>query len=105
VAVSGITLTIIPSTFREQMTVTTTLRDRSGKLLGKVERSDTLYVWQQAALLLVMPWCYPDTVEEEMIYDLHRSTVLQFRQERLLDESVAAAQRGLGPPGSPTTPE
>jgi len=87
------------------VTVATTLRDRSGKLLRKVEKSDTLHVWQQVLLLLAMPWHYPDTVEAEMIYDLHRSTILECRQGSLFDEPVAAAPQYPVTQGGPAALE
>jgi hypothetical protein len=74
--ISGLTFLIIPCAATDHFTITTTLKDKSGKTLGTFQKSDALTTWLQIVLVVGMPFRFPGVVANEMLYDLNRATLI-----------------------------
>lgn len=71
------TLYLIPKSTNEEITVSTKFFNKSGELIGMVEKKDTVVIWHQTFMIFAFPFNYPSTVKEEMITDLSRSIILE----------------------------
>ncbi|MCI8212200.1 hypothetical protein AUC61_21960 [Pseudomonas sp. S25] len=54
--ISGFTFTLIPATFDNTLTLKTVYKDRDGKVLGQVEKSETITTWIQLVLIFAAPF-------------------------------------------------
>jgi hypothetical protein len=54
--VSGATFGIIPATFDNVLTLQTVYKDHNGKVLGEVNKSETLTTWIQLLLIFAVPF-------------------------------------------------
>lgn len=54
--ISGFTFGVIPTTFDNTLTLKTVYKDRDGKVLGQVEKSETVTTWIQLVLIFAMPF-------------------------------------------------
>lgn len=54
--ITGFTLFIIPGKFDNTLTMETVLKDGQGKVLGRVEKHETLTTWMQLLLIFALPF-------------------------------------------------
>jgi hypothetical protein len=74
---TGLTLYLIPSSATSEMTVNTTLRDAQGNVLGTFRHTETVRFWQQVFLLFALPFNWPSSVIDDVLYDASRYTLLE----------------------------
>jgi hypothetical protein len=74
---TGFTLFLIPSKSTDEVTVSTTVKDRDGAVLGTYSKTETLTMWQQLFLVFAMPVKSPSSVTKSTIYDLSRATIAE----------------------------
>ncbi|MFK3799704.1 hypothetical protein [Pseudomonas sp. NPDC088444] len=53
---TGATLYVIPTTFDNKLVLETVYKDRDGKTLGRVEKSETVTTWMQLLLVFALPF-------------------------------------------------
>ena len=74
--ISGYTFTLIPGYAKEEDFLKTTYKDRNGKVIGQIEKEESLSFWIQFFLLFAMPFVDgPSTVIDETHFDLNRTTI------------------------------
>lgn len=54
--ITGVTLFIIPSTAKNTFTLETVFKDRDGKELGRVRKSESVRTWMQLLLIVAVPF-------------------------------------------------
>ncbi len=54
--ITGLTLFIIPSTASNELTMQTVFKDASGKVLGSVEKRESITTWMQLLLIFALPF-------------------------------------------------
>jgi hypothetical protein len=76
-AISALTLTVIPGFVSEGFLIAnTTYRDRQQKVIGIIEKNESLGFWIQFFLIFAMPFIDgPDKIKSETQYDMHRTTI------------------------------
>ena len=79
--VTGFTMFLIPSSATDAITVSTTLKDRSGATIVAFRKQETSTLWMQLFLGVAMPF---RTKEEPLVYDLNRATILEARAKGYL---------------------
>ena len=79
--ITGVTFFIIPSTAKNTFTLETVFKDKDGKELGRVRKSESLRTWMQLLLIVAVPF-RQDT--QEVVQALTRSTLDEAMQRRLL---------------------
>ena len=87
--ITGVTAYIIPSRVTSDITIKTTIRDNKGKVVGEFTTSNSVIMWQQLFLLVVMPFDYPPTVEKQAIFDLNRLALIQANDKGILAPQAA----------------
>lgn len=78
---TGVTFFIIPSTAKNTFTLETVFKDKDGKELGRVSKSESVRTWMQLLLIVAVPF-QQDT--REVVQALTRSTLDEAVQRRLL---------------------
>lgn len=78
---TGATLFIIPSTFDNTLTLETLYKDREGKLIGKVSKSETITTWMQLLLIFAVPF---NDSGDAIIEHLSRSSVEEAIRRKLI---------------------
>jgi hypothetical protein len=78
---TGLTLFIIPSTASNELNMQTEFRDGSGKLLGSVDKHETITTWMQLLLIFVLPF---SESTDNVLKQLSQSSLEQARQQKLL---------------------
>ncbi len=73
--VSILTVLLIPMNGYQELIVTTTFTDKKGNKLGKIVKSEELDLCSQLFLIFAMPFNWPDTIAQEVLYDLNRATI------------------------------
>ena len=84
VALSAVTGLMIPFKAQDCFTMKTTYKDRTGTVLGLVEKSECADVWVQVFLFPVMFTHFPTSVWDEILLDLTRNTILEVRTKGAL---------------------
>lgn len=79
--ITGVTFFIIPSTAKNTFTLETIFKNKDGKELGRVRKSESLRTWMQLLLIVAVPF-RQDT--HEVVQALTRSTLDEAVQRRLL---------------------
>lgn len=74
---TGLTFYLIPSKATDELTVSTTIRDGNGKILGSYKKSETVTMWQQFFLIFAMPFKSPGSVGKGTLLDLSRATITE----------------------------
>jgi hypothetical protein len=97
---SSLTLTLLPAHAEAEFVVKTTLKTKEGQDLGTFEKKGTFSYWSQFFLIFIMPFNWPDTVEADLRYDLHRATIDQaygagLLQARHLTGPIQSARTGI----------
>ncbi|WP_397452602.1 hypothetical protein [Pseudomonas sp. NA-150] len=54
--ISGFTFLVIPVTFSNDLTLETVYKNRDGKVLGTVSKSETITTWMQLLLIVTLPF-------------------------------------------------
>jgi hypothetical protein len=74
--ISALTLTMIPGVVSQDMTTSTTYKDRQQKVIGTIGKSEGHGFWIQFFLLFAMPFVNgPNTIMSQTQYDIHRATI------------------------------
>jgi hypothetical protein len=68
------TLYLIPSSATDAVTVSTTLKDRHGAVIGNFQKQEAHTLWQHVFLIFAMPF---RSTEQPLVYDLNRATILE----------------------------
>lgn len=79
--ITGATFYVIPSTFDNTLTLETTFKDREGKLIGKVTKSETITTWMQVLFIFAVPF---NSKGEDVIRHLSQSTVEEAIKRKLI---------------------
>ncbi len=79
--ITGVTFFIIPTTAKNTFTLETVFKDKDGKELGRVSKSESVRTWMQLLLIVAVPF-RQDT--HEVVQALTRSTLDEAVQRRLL---------------------
>lgn len=72
---SAITLFIREGRITDRYTLTTTIKDGKGVVLGRFEKSDAIVYKQQIGYIFSVFTRLPDVVAKESIYDMNRATI------------------------------
>jgi len=79
--ITGFTLFLVPSKFDNVLTLETVFKDRDGKVLGTVRKSETITTWMQTLLIFAAPFNPgPDAV----IRELAQSSLQEALQRKLI---------------------
>jgi hypothetical protein len=82
---SGFTLVVIPlRTNVDDFEVTTVFKDRSGQVLGTIEKKETLNTWFQLFLVAAAPFKNVISQSNEAIADTVRSTIADAHAQRII---------------------
>lgn len=81
---SGFSLGLIPSWTNGHATMKSTFTDKSGKILGAVEVSDTFHLWTHLILLPVMPFFWAPSVGENMNADMAKKSIEEAVQKGII---------------------
>jgi hypothetical protein len=68
---------IIPCFIEKSTMVESEFFDSSGKLIASFKRDESSYDWIGWPTILAAPLYYPESVKEEIIYDLNRNTIIE----------------------------
>lgn len=79
--ITGFTLFVIPSTAKNTFTLETVFKDKDGKELGRISKSESVRTWMQLVLIVGVPF-QADT--GEVVRALTRSTLDEAVQRKLL---------------------
>lgn len=79
--ITGLTLFIIPSTAKNTFTLETVFKDKEGKELGRIRKSESVRTWMQLVLIVAIPF---QQDPREVVQALTRSTLEEAVQRRLL---------------------
>jgi len=79
--ITGFTLFLIPSTAKNTFTLQTVFKDKDGKELGRVSKSESIRTWMQLVLIVGLPF-QADT--RDVVRELARSTLDEAVQRKLL---------------------
>lgn len=72
---SVLTLFIKEGQMMDDYTLTTTIKNKKGEVLAKIEKSDSIVYKQRIGLFFSIFSRLPDVVAKETIYDLNRATI------------------------------
>ncbi|WP_347989632.1 hypothetical protein [Methylomonas sp. AM2-LC] len=75
--ITGFTMGLIPSHVREGFIIKTTYKDKSGAVLGTVEKSEYTDFWIQLFMFPLMPFNWPSSVGKDILYDLNRNSLIE----------------------------
>ncbi|WP_339071482.1 hypothetical protein WIN67_13855 [Pseudomonas idahonensis] len=79
--ITGATFFVIPSTAKNTFTLETVFKDKDGKELGRIRKSESVRTWMQLLLIVAIPF-QADT--RDVVQQLARSTLDEAVQRRLL---------------------
>lgn len=82
--ISGFTMTVIPCRATQEFVVQTTFKDREGKVLGTIEKSEKSPFWFQLFLVFAMPTNSMGQVWKDIVSDLNRATILEAHDKGFL---------------------
>ena len=84
IVLSGCSLCIIPATGTEIHHLTTRIMDKSGKVMGSYEVTDSMRTWFHILLLPFSPWKSPSRVQKELLENLVRTSLARMEKDGLL---------------------
>ncbi len=79
-----LTLSAVPCSSPREFYITTTLKNRELQSLGTFEQAERATTWMQLFLIFIAPFHWPDTVWDELVYDLNRSILSQAYEEGVI---------------------
>lgn len=80
-----LTLTVLPASRTDHFTLRTEFKDASGKLLGTIEKSDSLDVWFELFLVVAVPFRSSlDREVLELVTNLNRATLASAHAEGII---------------------
>jgi hypothetical protein len=79
--ITGVTFFIVPSTAKNTFTLETVFKNKDGKELGRIRKSESVRTWMQLLLIVAIPF-QQDT--RDVVQELARSTLNEAVQRRLL---------------------
>ena len=79
--ITGVTFFVIPTTAKNTFTLETVFKDKDGKELGRIRKSESVRTWMQLLLIVALPF-QQDT--RDVVQELTRSTLEEAVQRRLL---------------------
>jgi hypothetical protein len=78
------TLTIIPTTEATTFSLKTQVYDSAGKMRGDYEVKDSMRSWIQILFITLGPWKAPEKVEQQLLENLIRTTLLRMKDDGML---------------------
>lgn len=78
------TLTIIPTTEATTFSLKTQVYDSTGKMRGDYEVKDSMRSWIQILFITLGPWKAPEKVEQQLLENLIRTTLLRMKDDGML---------------------
>jgi len=79
--VTGFTLFIVPGRFKNEFTMEAQFKDADGKVLGKVEKSESVTTWMQLLLIFAAPF---NESADNVLVKLTRSTLEEAARQKLI---------------------
>ncbi|TBU88322.1 hypothetical protein [Phytopseudomonas dryadis] len=79
--ITGLTLFIIPGKFSNELTMETQFKDAEGKLLGTVEKRETITTWMQLLLIFAVPF---NESADNILVQLTRSSLEEAQRRKLI---------------------
>jgi hypothetical protein len=81
---SGFTLTLLPSSATDRISMHTDFKNADGDVLATIEKSESMTMWTQFFLVFVMPFNWPGTVANDTFRDLSRATLAEAHAKGVL---------------------
>jgi len=79
--VTGATFFVIPGTFDNTFALETVYKDRDGKVLGRIEKSETVTTWMQLFLIVALPF---QQSPDEIVKQLSQSSLEEAVKRKLI---------------------
>jgi hypothetical protein len=79
--ITGLTLFVIPSKHSNELTMTTTFKDADGKVLGRVEKRETITTWMQLLLIFGLPF---NESADNILIQLTQSSLEEAVRQKLI---------------------
>lgn len=79
--ITGLTLFVIPGKFSNELSMETTIRDVEGKVLGRIEKRETITTWMQLLLIVAVP--FNESVDP-ILNQLTQSTLEEAARQKLI---------------------
>lgn len=79
--VTGFTFFIVPGRFKNEFTMQAQFKDANGKVLGNVEKSETVTTWMQLLLIFAAPF---NESADNVLVQLTRSTLEEAARQKLI---------------------
>ena len=83
---TAVTLYLVPKRTSEYYTVNTKFIDKTGVLIGMVEKKETVVMWHQLFMAFALPFNYPSTTKSETLIDLNRASIMDAYTDGLFVE-------------------
>lgn len=74
---SGLTLTVIPSTAVDEFEVRTDFKDAMGNVLASTRKIGGVRAWIHITLVFLMPFFWPGSQSDAVVYDLSRASLIE----------------------------
>lgn len=81
---TGLTLYIIPSRAEDTFTVQTTFKNAEGKVLGTVEKRESVILWQQLFLIFGGPFTLSSNGATAVLSDIVKASLLEAQEKNIL---------------------
>ncbi|MFZ3184584.1 MAG: hypothetical protein WA173_10635 [Pseudomonas sp.] len=78
---TGFTLFVIPGTYSNELTMETTFKDASGKVLGRVEKHESITTWIQLLLIVTLPF---NASTDNVLTQLTQSSLEEASRQKLI---------------------
>lgn len=78
---TGITLFVVPSVVHNRLVLETVYKDRDGKVLGRIEKSETVTTWMQLLLVFALPF---NPSADSIIQHLAQSSLEEAVRQKLI---------------------
>ncbi len=79
--ITGFTFFIVPGRFKNEFTLQAQFKDADGKVLGTVEKSETVTTWMQLLLIFAVPF---NESSDNVLVQLTRSTLEEAARQKLI---------------------
>ena len=79
--ITGFTLFVIPGKYSNEITMETIFKDGSGKVLGRIEKRETITTWMQLLLIVAVPF---NARLDDIIIQLTQSSLEEAVHQKLI---------------------
>jgi hypothetical protein len=79
--ITGFTLFIIPGKYSNEITMETVFKDGTGKVLGRIEKRETITTWMQLLLIVAVPF---NARLDDVIIQLTQSSLEEAARQKLI---------------------